>query len=56
MAPARAVLDRIRLGIGWRTEIDVMATTRPNRWARMPGTASWHMATTDRRFRASAGV
>ena len=56
VTPARAVFDRIRLGIGWRTEIDVMATTRPNRWARMPGTASWHMATTDRRFRASAGV
>ena len=41
VTPARAVLDRIRFGIGWRTEIDVIATTRPNRCARMCGATAW---------------
>ena len=54
MAPARAVFDRMSPGSGWRTEIDVMATTRPHFRSRMAGTAAWHMATTDRRFRARA--
>ena len=30
VSPARAVFDRIRFGIGWRTAIDVIATTRPH--------------------------
>src|SRR6516165_6696065 len=47
VTPARAVFDRMRLGIGWRTATEVMATTRPHRWACMAGTAAWHMATTD---------
>ena len=30
VTPARAVFERIRLAIGWRTESDVMATMRPH--------------------------
>ena len=51
MAPARAVFDRISDGIGWRTDTDVMATTRPQPAACMSGTAAWHMATVDSRLR-----
>ena len=29
VTPARAVFERMRFGIGWRTAIDVIATTRP---------------------------
>ena len=38
--PARAVFDRMRFGIGWRTAIDVIATTRPHLRSRISGTAS----------------
>ena len=50
VTPARAVLGRIRVGMGWRTEIEVMATTRPHCWACIPGTASAHMAIVERAF------
>ena len=49
VTPARAVFERIRFGIGWRTEIEVIATTRPHPCACMAGTAAWHMAIVDRR-------
>ena len=55
VAPARAVLERISVPIGCSTEIDVMATTRPQRRSCIGGTAAWHMATTESRSRASAG-
>ena len=54
MTPARAVFDRIRPAMGWRTEIDVMATTRPQPRSCMGGTAAWHSATVDSRFSCSA--
>ena len=54
VAPARAVFDRINVPIGWRTEIDVIATTRPHRRSRIAGIAALHMATTDSRLRFSA--
>ena len=56
MTPARAVLDRISAGIGWRTDIDVIATTRPHPRSHMAGTAAWHIATVDSRFSSSAGA
>ena len=56
VAPARAVLDRMSPAMGWRTEIEVMATTRPHPRACMRGTAAWHRATTDSRLRSSAGA
>ena len=31
VTPARAVFERISSGMGWRTAIEVMATTRPPR-------------------------
>ena len=55
VAPARAVLERMRKPMGCFTAMDVMATTRPHRRSRIAGTAAWHMATTDRRFRSRAG-
>ncbi len=55
VAPARAVFDRISCAIGWRTESDVIATTLPHRWTCIAGTAALHIATTDIRFRSSAG-
>ena len=54
VAPARAVLERIRFGIGWRTESDVMATTRPQPAACIAGTAALHMPTMDSRLRSIA--
>ncbi len=54
VAPARAVFDRMRPAIGWRTAIDVMATTRPHRRSCIAGTAALHIATTDSRFSSSA--
>jgi hypothetical protein len=54
VAPARAVFDRISWAIGWRTDSDVIATTRPHRCACIAGTAALHIATTDIRFRSSA--
>ena len=56
VTPARAVLDRIRLAMGWRTLIDVIATTRPQPCACMAGTAALHMATTDVRLRSMAAA
>ncbi len=56
MAPARAVLDRMSPSMGWRTEIEVMATTRPQPRDAMEGTAARHMATTDSRLSSSAGA
>ena len=44
VTPARAVFDRIRFGIGWRTATDVIATTRPQPWACIAGTAALHIA------------
>ena len=38
--PARAVFDKMRFAIGWRTAIDVIATTRPHFRSRISGTAS----------------
>ena len=38
VSPARAVLDRIRVGIGWRTATDVIASTRPQCCACIAGT------------------
>ena len=55
VAPARAVFDRISVGIGWRTEIDVMATIRPHLRDCIAGTAAWHIATIDSRFSSRAG-
>ena len=52
--PARAVLDRMSAGLGWRTVTEVMATTRPQPRSAMAGTAAWHMATVDSRFSSSA--
>ena len=43
-------------GIGWRTENDVMATTRPHRCACIAGTAALHMATTESRLSSSAAA
>ncbi len=40
VSPARAVFERMRFGIGWRTAIDVIATTRPHCCSRIAGTAS----------------
>ena len=37
--PARAVLERISVGMGWRTAMDVIATTLPHLRARISGTA-----------------
>ena len=54
VAPALAVLERMRLATGWRTVNDVMATTRPQPCSCMGGTAALHMATTDIRLRSSA--
>ncbi len=54
MAPARAVLERISSGIGWRTATDVIATTRPQPRSCIAGTAALHIATTDIRLRAMA--
>ena len=54
MAPARAVLDRIRLGIGWRTETDVIATTLPQPRSCIGATAALHIATTDIRLSSMA--
>ena len=56
MTPARAVLDRISEPMGWRTDTDVMATTRPSPCSHMPGTAAWHMATVERRLSSRAGT
>ena len=55
VAPARAVFDRMRPAMGWRTAIDVMATTRPQCRSCIAGTAALHMATTDSRLRSRAG-
>ncbi len=46
VTPARAVFDRMRLAIGWRTDSDVIATTRPHPCACIAGTAALHIATT----------
>ena len=54
VAPARAVFDRISCGIGWRTAIDVIATTLPHCRSRIAGTAPSHIAITDRQFSSSA--
>ena len=48
VTPARAVFERIRSGMGWRTAIEVIAITRPQRAACIAGTTPWHMATTDK--------
>ena len=40
VTPARAVFDRMSVGIGWRTAIEVIATTLPHCCSRMAGTAS----------------
>jgi hypothetical protein len=55
VTPARAVLDRMSEAAGWRTVIDVMATTRPQPRPTMAGTAARHMATVDIRFSSRAG-
>ena len=54
MTPARAVFERMRVGIGWRTEIDVIATTRPHPCACMAGTAALHIAIVDSAFSSNA--
>ncbi len=55
VTPARAVLERMSVGDGWRTVMEVMATIRPQPCSTRPGTAAWHMATVDSRFSSSAG-
>ena len=40
--------------MGWRTEMEVMATTRPQPWVTIAGTAALHMATTDNKLSSSA--
>ena len=55
VTPARAVLDRISCAAGWRTVIEVMATTRPQPRAAIAGTAARHIATVDSRLSSSAG-
>ena len=54
VTPARAVFDRISVGIGWRTAIDVIATTLPHRCACIAGTASLHIAIAERQFSSNA--
>ena len=54
VAPARAVLERISWGIGWRTATEVIATTRPHPCACIGGTAALHIATTDIKLRSMA--
>ena len=54
VAPARAVLERMSVGMGWRTDTEVMATTRPQPAACIGGTSSVHMPTTESRFRRRA--
>jgi hypothetical protein len=54
VAPARAVFERMRYGSGWRTEIEVIATTLPHPRARMGGTAASHIDTTESRLSSSA--
>ena len=49
------MFDRMRAGIGWRTDTDVMATTRPHPRSHIAGTAASHMATVESRFSSSAG-
>ena len=56
VTPARAVFDKISIGAGWRTVIEVMATTRPHPCAHMAGTAARHIATVDSRLSSSAGA
>src|SRR5262249_52351024 len=54
VAPARAVLERIRYGIGCRTASDVIATTLPHRCSRIEGTAASHIAITERQLSSMA--
>ena len=54
VTPARAVFDRISVGMGWRTAIDVIATTRPQCCARIAGTTSMHIVIVDRALSANA--
>ena len=56
MTPARAVFDRMSEPMGWRTDTEVMATTRPHPRSHMAGTTARHMATVDSRFSSSAGA
>src|SRR6478672_10243854 len=56
VTPARAVFERIRVGIGWRTEIDVIATTLPHPCVCIAGTAALHIAIVDSAFSANARV
>ena len=53
VAPARAVLDRISMAAGWRTVIEVIATTRPQLRPAMAGTAAQRIATVDSRLSSS---
>ena len=41
--------------MGSRTDMDVMATTRPQPRSHIAGTAALHIATVDSRFSCSAG-
>jgi hypothetical protein len=55
VTPARAVFDRISSAMGCRTEMEVIATTRPQPWSHRAGTAAPHIATVDSRLSSSAG-
>jgi hypothetical protein len=48
-------LDRISVPDGWRTVIEVIATTRPQPRSAIAGTAARHMATVDSRLSSIAG-
>jgi hypothetical protein len=49
-------LDRISIAAGWRTVIEVIATTRPQPCSDIAGTAARHIATVDSRLSSSAGA
>ena len=51
---ARAAVDAARYGIGWRAPIEVMASTRPQWFARMPGTTALTSSIVDKQFSSSA--
>jgi hypothetical protein len=44
------------MAAGWRTVIEVIATTRPQPRPAMAGTAARHIATVDSRLSSSAGA
>ena len=54
VTPARAVFERIRVGIGWRTAIEVTARTLPHCAACIAGTVARHIAIVERALSSKA--